>query len=378
MIERLAEFFFHQQYGIQKTNFADVRILYKVYSSDVNVIVLFDLDGDTKVTVEQCNHILEQVEQAYYQKGYKGVAILSLLCTRNVELAKPYCQYSRYPQWVVDVHNNRLIVFENQPQSFSDVRALLDSILIGQYYRANPEFTEPVRMKRNSYFRGSGDVSYGALRSRLAGKPVFTIVLIAINVIIYLLMKITEGDIAIATPFGNIVDTQAQLQNYLNWGATSYTDIVDYHEYYRLFTAMFLHGGFEHLAGNMTALAVVGYLLETNFGSVRFLIIYLISGVFASIGSVFYFHAMGELVVGLGASGAIFGIVGAFAYLVIRYRGRGFDISASRFLLFALVTVYNGFRPQEEVDNIAHIVGFFIGIVTCIVLDTIRRNQRTR
>ena len=62
---------------------------------------------------------------------------------------------------------------------------------------------------------------------------------------------------------------------------------------------------------------------------------------------------------------------------MIRYRGRGFDVSAKRFILFVVVTVYSGFRAQGNVDNIAHIVGFFIGVITCIVLDTIRRNQRT-
>ena len=291
MIERLAEFFWHQQYGIQNTNFENVRVLYKAEAQDVRVIVIFDLDVEVRFTPEQCLHIVDQVEKAYYQKGYLRVELLSLLCTRELEVAKPYCQSSQYSQWVVDTLNNRLVVFENQPMSFGNVRNLLDNLLIGQYHRVNPEFTEPV-FKKGDGFVGTrnGVFPNGSLRNWLKGKPVCTMTLIVINVVILILMKITESKLRIPSIWGTILSDQAEIQNYINWGATSYSDIVEGHQYFRLFTAMFLHAGFEHLFNNMLVLAVVGYMLETNFGSIRFLIIYLTAGLLANVGSFFYFN----------------------------------------------------------------------------------------
>ena len=375
MVERLAEFFWHQQYGVQRTNFSNVRILYKEDGSAMRVIVIFDMESEIGFSVEQYGHILDQVKKAYAEKGYVDVEVLSVICTSQIEEVKEFCEWGHYTHWVVNPITNRLIIFENQPHTFVDVKNQLESILIGPLYKVNPEYQKPVSKNREFY---GFQESTNSFKRRLAGKPVFTVSLIVINVVIFLLMKLTESDSMLYTIFGYVEDPQASTRQYLEWGATSYSYIMEGHEYYRYFTAMFLHAGFEHLANNMVVLAIVGYMLETNFGSARFLIIYLISGVLANVGSVFYFHEIGENIVGLGASGAIFGIIGAFAYLVVRYRGRGFDISATRFMLFLGITVYSGFQAQENVDNVAHIVGFFIGILTCVVLDIIRRNRRVR
>ena len=377
MVERLAEYLWHKQYGIQNTNFSNVRILYRAEANGIRVIVMFGMDDEVWFSQEQYLHILEQVEKSYYEKGYERVEILSLLCTRNVETVKPYCQIGRYTHWVVDTVKNRLLVFENQPQTFGDVRNQLENLLIGELHKVGEKYSNPVKMKPSGYngFKNSSFRQRSLIR-RLEGKPVFTILLVLVNVLILMIMKITENYDVISSPFGNFYDTGAELQHLIDWGATNYSLIVDHQEYYRLFTAMFLHGGFEHLVNNMVVLAVVGYMLETNFGSVRFLIIYLVSGVLANIGSIFYFHETGENIVGVGASGAIFGIVGAFVYLVLRYRGRGLDVSAKRFIFFVMITVYSGFRAHDNIDNAAHIVGFFVGILTCIMLDLIRRNKR--
>ncbi len=372
MIERLAEFLWHHQYGVQKTNFPNVRILYKPDNTDIRVIVLFDMKDQKQFTLEQYQHILKQVEQAYYQKGYLEVKVLSLLCGNEIEAVKPYCQEDQYTHWIVNTSTNRLVIFENQPQGFADVRSQLEELLIGPLHTVNPEYTDPVYIKKEhsgSIFQ-RGSTSNKTLKGWLKGKPVCTIALISINIVIFLLMKMKALHVLVP-------DSYEELKVFFDWGATSYSAIVVDNEVYRLFTALFLHANFEHIMNNMLMLAVVGYMLESNFGSIRFLIIYFVAGIIANVGSVFYFHEIGENVIGLGASGAIFGIIGGFAYLVVRYRGRGFDVSTKRFLLFLFVTVYGGFRSQGQVDNIAHIVGFFIGILVCILLDTIRRNQKT-
>ena len=98
----------------------------------------------------------------------------------------------------------------------------------------------------------------------------------------------------------------------LDWGA-NYRPSVDSGEYWRLFTNMFLHGGLIHVMMNMFALFFVGIFLEPVLGSKRFGLFYVITGILASIASVWW-H---EKTVSVGASGAIFGMYGIFLSLLL-------------------------------------------------------------
>src|SRR5207245_7902717 len=100
-----------------------------------------------------------------------------------------------------------------------------------------------------------------------------------------------------------------------NLGALFPPAVTFGHQYWRLITAMFLHAGLLHLALNMYALYLFGYLIEDAFGRPQFLAIYFITGFLASAAS-FAFGPVGE--VGVGASGAILGLLGA--WLAFNYR----------------------------------------------------------
>ena len=104
-------------------------------------------------------------------------------------------------------------------------------------------------------------------------------------------------------------------------GAVEADAVVAQGEYWRLFTALFLHAGFLHLAFNLFALYVLGPPLERSIGTVRFLACYLISGIASSAGVVALTEIglvqQGQLI---GASGCILGVVGAWAGLLMRHR----------------------------------------------------------
>ena len=80
-------------------------------------------------------------------------------------------------------------------------------------------------------------------------------------------------------------------------------------EFYRFITAIFLHGSLSHLVFNLFALIFFGLILEKFIGSKKFLLVFFISGVLANIFSVFFYPSS------LGASGAIFGIIGCLTIL---------------------------------------------------------------
>ena len=128
---------------------------------------------------------------------------------------------------------------------------------------------------------------------------------------------------------------------------------------------MFLHAGLAHLVMNGIGLFIVGRLVETSFGHLRFLLIYILSGLFGSVAS----FGLSSGLVGAGASGAIFGILGALAAFFAVNRdsfGKEGRQSLVGVLMVAGLLLASGIQT-EEVDNWAHfgglVAGFFIGLV---------------
>ena len=153
----------------------------------------------------------------------------------------------------------------------------------------------------------------------------------------------------------------------LAWGA-NFGPATQDGEWWRLFTAMFLHFGIVHLALNTWSLWDVGQLAERMYGRWRFLSIFMISGLTGNLVSLV---VQGNSAISGGASGAIFGIYGAA--LVFLWRERA-AIAAHEFrwmfwgaLGFATLTIVLGF-VIPGIDNAAHIGGFVTGILASIML----------
>ncbi len=151
-------------------------------------------------------------------------------------------------------------------------------------------------------------------------------------------------------------------------GALEPYAVVVQGEYWRLFTALFLHGGFAHLLFNVFALYVLGPPLERSIGAVRFILCYLISGLASSAGVVLL-TVIGLVQVSqlVGASGCIMGIVGALAGFLLRHRHapHAKQRLANIFMIIVIQTAFDLSTPQ--VSMAAHlcglIAGFFLGLI---------------
>jgi rhomboid protease GluP len=151
-------------------------------------------------------------------------------------------------------------------------------------------------------------------------------------------------------------------------GALEPYAVVVQDQYWRLFTALFLHGGFLHLLFNLFALYVLGPPLERSIGAMRFAACYLISGLASSAGvvalTVIGLVHVAQLV---GASGCIMGIVGAWAGFLLRHRHapQAKQRLANVVMIVAIQTAFDLSTP--EVSMAAHlcglIAGFFLGLV---------------
>ena len=177
--------------------------------------------------------------------------------------------------------------------------------------------------------------------------------LILLNILVFLAVEFT----------GSSQNTM----HMLDCGAAYTPMIVQGGEYYRLFTCMFLHFGIEHLLNNMLVLFVLGSRLERVIGKIKLLLIYLLGGVLGNVISLYLeLHAQ-NFAVSAGASGAVFAVMGAMIYIVIRNKGRLGDLSMRQILIMAAFSLYFGFA-STGVDNTAHVAGMVSGFLLAVLL----------
>lgn len=176
-------------------------------------------------------------------------------------------------------------------------------------------------------------------------KNIVTITLIAINVIIYLFMIL----------FG-------QYDNIINKYATYGPYIVQYHEYYRLITGAFLHANIIHLLFNCYALYVIGSQIENFMGRWKYLVIYLVSALTGSLLSILLNNGAS-----VGASGAIFGLMGSLLYFGYHYRVYLGTVLKSQIIPLILINLLIGFM-STGIDNYAHIGGLIGGCLATVAV----------
>jgi rhomboid protease GluP len=186
------------------------------------------------------------------------------------------------------------------------------------------------------------------------GRPRVVWVLLALNIAIFVIPTLLQ--------LIGVRVNGAPINNYLLFfGAKDNEGIKLRGEYYRFLTSMFLHGGLLHIGFNAWALYALGPEAERLYGTARFLAIYFIAGLAGSVAS----YALSPFPA-VGASGAIFGLIGTLA--VFYYTSRELLGSAARQQLGSLITViminlFIGFSSGGLIDNFAHLGGLAGGVL---------------
>ena len=191
-------------------------------------------------------------------------------------------------------------------------------------------------------------------------KPIVTYVLILVNILMFILMYI----------FGSGSEDNLTL---LNFGANSRIFVLEFGEYYRLITSAFLHIGIFHLIVNMFSLYIIGSQVESFFGKIKYLLIYFGSAIFGNLLSICFFNGISA-----GASGAIFGLLGALVYFGCHYRLYLGNVLKSQIIPIIILNLLLGFFTPG-IDNGAHIGGLIGGIfvsMICGVKYKTNNNQR--
>ena len=174
-------------------------------------------------------------------------------------------------------------------------------------------------------------------------KPYITYALIIINVLMYL-AKLFLGEELIIGMFG------------------LHPELVKAGEYYRLITCMFMHANLAHLIFNMYALYVIGTQVENFFNKFKYSLIYLISGITGALFSMIFTRTWS-----VGASGAIFGLMGAILYFGYHHRLYLGTVLKSQIIPVIVVNLLIGFM-SSGIDSAAHIGGLIGGILSSMMM----------
>lgn len=332
ILTNLRRYFEQHDFTRIQVNVSWIYIYYTVVTESIYAVMLVDFDNGLEFTKEEYHKIKNQIVWNFLGKGYSDINLLGILLGLNIGQMWEICGQDDL-NWIVDTETDRLILYENQTTDFLGLKSVVESILSGD--------TSSI-----SIVTGNKSIKWYAYFGLCN-----TLIVLA-NIIVFIL---TEKGIRES---GSVY--------LLDHGALFGRLVID-GEYYRLITCMFLHGGIDHIVNNMLILLFIGDNLERSIGKVKYLIIYFISGILAGVASISYNMAKGVNVVSVGASGAIFGVIGALAYIVAINKGRLEDINKRQMLLFVALSLYGGFI-NRGVDNAAHIGGLIAGVLIAVLL----------
>ncbi len=222
-----------------------------------------------------------------------------------------------------------------------------------------PDLTAPLppRLPAAEPTGNSGGLA-GTLRGIFGFRPGYraTPTLLWLNLVAYLLLGLAGTNL-----------WQPASADLIRWGS-NFSPLTLPGQPWRLLTSTFLHGGFAHLLLNLTTLVFLGLLTERITGSGRLLGVYLVSGVAASLASLWW-HTAG--VNSVGASGAIFGLYGLLLATLVR---RPAALSRSQrytvllFVFYFMVSSLAGGLQAHATDNAAHVGGLLTGAALGAVL----------
>jgi membrane associated rhomboid family serine protease len=204
-------------------------------------------------------------------------------------------------------------------------------------------------------FQRRSSIPHSSFMSQTMRVTPVVLILVALNAAMFLIESVLGGSTNELT---------------LHWlGALEPATVIFRGEYWRLFTALFLHYGALHLFVNLYALYVLGPPLESSIGAIRFAACYLISGIGSGLGVVLLrFFAVTSSDQLVGASGSVMGVVGAWAGLLLRHRHLPTSGHRLRNILIIVLmqTAFDLWAPQ--VSMTAHLSGLVTGLIVGFLL----------
>jgi len=200
---------------------------------------------------------------------------------------------------------------------------------------------------------------------------------ISISIIVVLLL----GVFLSSNLFEDILNSNLHTSNFILWLDLAFypQDMIDDYTVYRFITSMYMHSGFLHAVSNLIGLLFIGTQFEQRIGWKRFLLLYYGTGILAScvVLAVTPFDLLGHDMhtLSIGASGAIFGILGAFFYLYPQAEiffpliiVKKWNISLIIFIYMAITSLFIFVGTDDNVSHLAHFAGLGVSFPLAIMV----------
>ncbi len=186
------------------------------------------------------------------------------------------------------------------------------------------------------------------------GKAPVTVAILIVNVVMYVLSWVATVKTGEGSGIGLFGGMGGEALYRL--GASDPRSVWGGHQYWRLLTGMFLHGGLLHIGFNMMVLMDIGPIVEELFGSSRYLFLYIATGVAGFTLSSFFHPAV-------GASGALMGLIGVLIAVTTKRSGEAMRALRSRLISWVVSIFAIGFFMRGMVDNWGHFGGLAAGFI---------------
>ena len=311
----------------------------------VNIVVFIDA---RKYTHEVMNTFRKRVSDNLGSIG-RSAHFLLILCVdshsgdylEQITVARQVCSDEPFT-WIYDEACDELTVPEGQVEEFYGLRRLIEdkSIQPPAGGAASGEATQAPAVSLKEGFA-----------AYLKIMPRATVVLVLVNFLVFIICTFTGVSL-------------------YNIGAVGLTLIKSPLDCYRVISSMFLHANLSHVFNNMLLLYFAGEIAERDMGPLTFTLMYFLAGISGCLLTFASEIVSGSSIVVIGASGAVFGVLGSLLALVMYRRVRGATLQVPRIMMVLVLSIFSGFR-ETNVANWAHIggliAGFIFGIVYCII-----------
>ncbi len=383
------------QYGYEgvSLNVPDIYLALHQEGGEGYAVVTIDETAGTLLSQEQFYHVSVQIRSFLQKRGCSYFHFLYLLVSEEEgSIHRLFQNYECF--WRIVPSKGQVMVFEDADEAFMVLRRPLEDLFArqGNQRQSQGGYGQGERSYgQGDYGQEAGSYGYGNYRQEAGGYrqesgqqdigkdgqragglpgrlkaawqdgnfPLCNILIIVVNLLIFLY-----------TDFFAFLSGQ----DMVDAGALGWYEVFRQGQWYRLFTSMFLHINIEHIFNNMLVLFFVGSGLEPEIGRLKYGILYLGSGLLAGCASMVYNMVRNDYVVSVGASGAIFGTVGAMLFLVLSHRGKRGQYTVRQIAWMAFLSLYGGFASQG-VDNMAHFGGFVAGFLLAMLLTPVQRQD---
>lgn len=346
MKEKIGSFLQYMGYFYASTSLPEFSVFFLPEDNCVEVITVVDYQKEIYLSDEIYNGIRDRFIQSFKERGFNNVHMLTLvLCKENFQVEKVFDEDIQC--WYINTFNNTLIVPHGHIEDFYGLKRKIEDVLLSSD-----------KYERFNQLNAEGNIK-DVKKKRIHKLPFMNIAIVFINIIVFILCAFTEDVL-------------------YNKGAFSIFYIEETRQYYRFLSSVFLHVDVRHLFSNMLVLFFLGNSVEKEIGHWQYVILYFVSALGGNIASAIYEISIGTAIASVGASGAVFGIVGAVLMLLFTRRGKWENITLPRMLIMIAYSLYSGLMA-ENVNNAAHIGGCIIGLfvmgIFCLMHKALRKKE---